>query len=147
MTNMKYSIVQGVDCPSNECLGPLRYDYADSEGSSGGQWNSTWDFGNLPPRADLFIETTSVNDVLELEGYPITYDRDYSLKVAFSAVDWPSSLIDGFLGSIGFSNYFYEYNLSPAPSYILRAGEEKARFVAEKTMRKVRKKMGLVDTI
>ena len=30
---------------------------------------------------------------------------------------------------------------------ILRAGEEKARFVAEKTMRKVRKKMGLVDTI
>ena len=30
---------------------------------------------------------------------------------------------------------------------ILRSGEEKARYVAEKTMRKVRKKMGLVDTI
>ena len=30
---------------------------------------------------------------------------------------------------------------------VLRAGEEKARFVAEKTMRKVRKKMGLVDVV
>lgn len=30
---------------------------------------------------------------------------------------------------------------------VLKAGEEKARFVAEKTMRKVRKKMGLVDVV